>query len=73
MNTLHLEDMAGAMWAAAQWIEPLGRAKADELAGETITYFPPGKPELVAGLEGYLPKGQDPRAPFFNVVSRYFT
>lgn len=68
-NTVHLDDVAGSAWALAKWIEPLGRAKADEIAGETLRFHAPDKKDLVKDLEGHLPKDKDPVAPLFNVVS----
>lgn len=68
MHTVHLEDVAGALWAVAQWMEPLGRAKANEIAGETLRFYAPEKKDLLKDLEGHLPKGSDPVAPFFNIV-----
>ncbi len=69
MHTIHYEDVVGAMWAVANWMAQTGRAKANEIAGETLKFYPPEKKELVAELEGHLPKDSDPVAPLFNIVS----
>lgn len=45
VHTVHVEDVAGAVWRCAEWIAPLGRQQADSLAGEKI-------PFLVEGDEG---------------------
>ncbi|KAG8865310.1 hypothetical protein FRB96_000200 [Tulasnella sp. 330] len=68
INTVHMDDVVGALWAVAEWIRPIGRAKANELAGETIKFYPPEKASLLEGLEGHLPKGHDPTVPFFNLT-----
>jgi len=68
MNTVHLEDVSAAMWACANWIQPLGREEANKLGGEAIAGFPT-KADLVSGLEGSIPQAQSPVAPFFNIVS----
>lgn len=59
------------MWAIAEWIRPIGRAKANELAGEAIRFYAPEKAGLLEGLEGHLPKGKDPVVPLFNLVSHH--
>lgn len=39
MHTVHVEDVAGAFWACAEWMDRVGgRAKADEIAGEEIPF-----------------------------------
>lgn len=37
-HTVHVEDIAGGLWACAQWMAPLGRKAADEAAGEDIPF-----------------------------------
>lgn len=62
--TVHVEDVAGAAWAAAHWMAQLGRQAADEKAGvEIISYAPQTtqSPELI-------PKNQKVVAPVFNVT-----
>ncbi|KAG8891103.1 hypothetical protein FRB98_000112 [Tulasnella sp. 332] len=68
LKDVHMDDVVGALWAVAEWIRPIGRAKANELAGETIKFYPPEKASLLEGLEGHLPKGHDPTVPFFNLT-----
>lgn len=68
MHTVHLDDVAGAMWAVAKWIAPIGRAEANKLAGESIPYWAPEKKELVQNLEGHIPKDKSVVAPLFNLV-----
>ncbi|KAG9014997.1 hypothetical protein FRB94_007069 [Tulasnella sp. JGI-2019a] len=68
INTVHLEDIAGAMWAVAEWMKAVGRAKAIELAGESIGFRALENASLLEGLEGHLPKGSDPVVPLFNLV-----
>lgn len=36
MHTVHVDDIAGALWACAEWMVPLGREKADAVAGVAI-------------------------------------
>jgi len=68
MHTVHTLDVAGAMLAAADWMAATGRAKANELAGETLYFHAPERKDLLGDLQGHLPKGKDPVAPLFNVV-----
>jgi len=68
MNTVHLDDVSAALWAAAEWIAPIGRAKANEAAGEALRLHSPANKDLLKDLEGHQPKGQDPVAPLFNLV-----
>ena len=37
-HTVHVDDIAGAMWAAAEWMAKIGRKEADALAGEEIVF-----------------------------------
>ncbi|KAJ6618315.1 hypothetical protein B0H10DRAFT_2164210 [Mycena sp. CBHHK59/15] len=37
-NTVHTHDVAGGLWACAQWMALLGRKEADSLAGEIILF-----------------------------------
>ncbi|KAJ7929286.1 hypothetical protein B0H13DRAFT_2310747 [Mycena leptocephala] len=65
-NSVHTDDVAGAMWACAQWMAPLGRKEADSLAGELIIFHnDKGKASEVEGMP-------DPEkkliAPLFNLV-----
>ncbi|TDL27254.1 hypothetical protein BD410DRAFT_410300 [Rickenella mellea] len=67
MNTVHVEDVAGGLWACAKWIAKTGRKEADILAGEDILSNDKSK---VQGKDvDFLP---DPSkkivAPLFNLV-----
>ena len=68
MNTVHVDDVAGAAVALARWIEKEGRKQADILAGEEITTN--DKSKVKAAETDTLP---DPSkkliAPLFNLVS----
>lgn len=66
MNTAHTHDIAGAMWACAEWMAPLGRAEADKLAGEEIHFH--NDKAKVAGVEGIPPPNQKIIVPLFNIV-----
>ncbi|KAG6832718.1 hypothetical protein H0H92_012290 [Tricholoma furcatifolium] len=65
-NTAHVNDIAGAAWACAQWIAPLGRAEANALAGEEIIFHNDKK--KVKEVEGVAPHDQKLIAPLFNLV-----
>ncbi|KAB5594850.1 NAD-dependent epimerase/dehydratase family protein [Ceratobasidium theobromae] len=39
LNTIHVDDVAGGMWACAQWMAERGRAQADAEAGEELHFF----------------------------------
>ena len=66
VHSVHVEDVAGAMWACAQWMTPLGRKQADALAGEKI-YFHNDK-DKVKEVDGTCPANVQPVAPLFNLV-----
>jgi hypothetical protein len=66
VNTVHVDDVSGALWAAAKWIEPLGRKAADEAAGEKIPFQNDKK--KIADVEGVVAADQTPVAPLFNLV-----
>ena len=67
MNTVHVDDVSRAMWACANWMAPLGRAKANEIAGETILAQDRTK---VMKEATFLPEANKrPVAPLFNLVS----
>jgi len=38
MNTVHSDDVAGGLWAAAEWMSRVGRDEALKLAGEEIFF-----------------------------------
>ncbi|KAL1730285.1 hypothetical protein EV714DRAFT_284314 [Schizophyllum commune] len=65
-NTVHTDDVAGAMWACAEWMASLGRKAADEKAGEDIPFH--NDKAKVAEVEGMIPAGQKVKLPLFNLV-----
>ncbi|KAF9072970.1 hypothetical protein BDP27DRAFT_1381965 [Rhodocollybia butyracea] len=65
-NTLHAEDLAGAAWALAQWMDSLGRKEADSLSGETILFH--NDKSKVSQVEGMQPPDKKLIAPLFNLV-----
>ncbi|KIO04141.1 hypothetical protein M404DRAFT_26703 [Pisolithus tinctorius Marx 270] len=66
VNTVHIDDVASALWACAEWMGPLGRKEANAIAGEKISFHnDKGKVKEVAGT--CSPDAQ-PVAPIFNVV-----
>lgn len=68
MNTVHVVDIAGAIWALAEWMATLGRKEADSLAGEDI--ISNDKSKVKEGEGHSLPEhGKKLVAPLFNLVS----
>lgn len=67
MNTAHSEDVAGALWACAKWMEPLGRAEADKVAGEEVHFH--NEKSKVSEVTGMPPATQKVVVPLFNIVS----
>lgn len=68
MNTVHVVDIAGAIWALAEWMAKLGRKEADSLAGEDI--ISNDKSKVKEGEGHNLPEnGKKLVAPLFNLVS----
>lgn len=66
VHSVHVEDVAGAMWACAQWMTPLGRKQADALAGERIRFH--NDKDKVKEVNGTCPPHAQPVAPLFNLV-----
>ena len=68
MNTVHVDDVAAAAFALAEWIAKEGRKQADILAGEEI---PPNDKSKVKEAEpSSLPElNKKLVAPLFNLVS----
>lgn len=66
-NTIHVEDVAVASWAAAEWMSKVGRQEGNRVAGEDI-YFCNDKVKIQT-VKG----APDPKvkltAPLFNLVS----
>jgi hypothetical protein len=67
MNSVHVYDVAGAIWACAEWMGPLGRKEANTIAGEEIIFHNDKK--IVAEVDGMSPHNQKLIAPLFNIVS----
>ncbi|KAF7966847.1 hypothetical protein HWV62_36895 [Athelia sp. TMB] len=66
MHCIHVDDVAGVIWAAAQWMAPLGRAAADSQAGEEIIFHnSKSKFKDVADIVSHDKKVV---APIFNAV-----
>jgi len=65
-NTVHIDDIAGALWACAMWMAPLGRKAANSLAGEGIAFHNDKK--KAKEVEGMPPHNQTLVAPLFNLV-----
>ncbi|KIK24983.1 hypothetical protein PISMIDRAFT_23032 [Pisolithus microcarpus 441] len=66
VHTVHIDDVAGALWACAEWMRPLGRQQADAIAGEKILFHnDKGKVREVGGT--CTPDAR-PVAPIFNLV-----
>ena len=70
MNSVHTDDVAGSLWAAAEWIASLGRKAADSLAGEEIIFH--NDKRHVTEVDGMPPHDKKLIAPMFNVVSATF-
>jgi len=67
MNTVHVDDVSRAMWACANWVAPLTRGAANDLAGEEIIAQDRTK---VMKETTFLPDAnKKPIAPLFNLVS----
>jgi hypothetical protein len=63
MNTIHSDDVAGGLWAAAEWMSRVGRAEALNGAGEEI--FCKNKVREVTGMP---PPEKKIVVPLFNLV-----
>ncbi len=62
-----MDDIVGAMWAAAEWMAKTGRTEADALAGEEIVFK--NEKSKVDEVEGMVPPSKKVVAPLFNIVS----
>ena len=67
MNTVHSDDVAGGLWAAAEWMSRVGREEALKLAGEEI-YWKNDKSK-VTEVKGMPSPETKVVAPLFNLVS----
>ncbi|KAG1796780.1 uncharacterized protein HD556DRAFT_1359723 [Suillus plorans] len=66
VNTVHIDDVSGGLWACAKWIASLGRQQANSTAGEKI-YFHNDRTK-VKDTEGTCIPDAQPVAPVFNLV-----
>ncbi len=66
MNTVHSDDVAGGLWAAAEWMSRVGREEALKLAREEI-YWKNDKSK-VTEVTGMPPPETKVIAPLFNLV-----
>ncbi|KZV67980.1 NAD-P-binding protein [Peniophora sp. CONT] len=66
MHTVHVDDIAGALWACAQWMAPLGREKADAAAGVAIPFR--NDPSKVKDVAGVPAPDKKVVVPLFNLV-----
>ncbi|OSD01666.1 hypothetical protein PYCCODRAFT_1368911 [Trametes coccinea BRFM310] len=64
-HTVHVDDIAGAMWACAEWMAKIGRKEADAIAGEEIPFK--NEKSKVDEVEGMVPHNQKVIAPLFNI------
>ncbi|KAJ7211601.1 NAD-P-binding protein [Mycena pura] len=65
-NTVHVDDVAGAMWACARWMAPLGRKEANSLAGENIIFR--NDKSKASDVKGMPAADKKLIAPLFNLV-----
>ncbi|CAE6478601.1 hypothetical protein ACGC1H_003020 [Rhizoctonia solani] len=66
MNTVHVDDVAGAMWACAKWMAERGRSQADAEAGEELHFF--NDKSKISEISFAPPATSVPVAPLFNLV-----
>ena len=52
MHPVHTDDVAGTLWAGAEWIASLGRKEADSLAGDRRLHASENPAPL--GCDGFL-------------------
>lgn len=65
MNTVHVDDVAAAVWALAGWMSGVGRIEANTIAGEDIQTNEKSK---VKDIEGVPDHNIKIVAPLFNLV-----
>ncbi|KAF8919633.1 hypothetical protein CPB85DRAFT_1373390 [Mucidula mucida] len=65
-HTVHSEDIAGGLWACAEWMAPLGRKAADGAAGEDIPFH--NEKSKTKEVEGMPPHDKKMIAPLFNLT-----
>ena len=66
MNTVHVDDIAGAAWTLAGWMASTGRKEADVLAGEQIIFH--NEKSKVQEVDGMISVDKKVVAPLFNLV-----
>ncbi|KII88949.1 hypothetical protein PLICRDRAFT_53446 [Plicaturopsis crispa FD-325 SS-3] len=66
MYSVHAADVAGGLWACAEWIKSVGRKEADAIAGEEIIAH--HQKSKVKDVEGLVPHSQKVIAPLFNLT-----
>ncbi|KAH0830373.1 hypothetical protein J3R83DRAFT_1767 [Lanmaoa asiatica] len=66
VHTVHVEDVAGALWACAVWINQQGREQANTLAGEKIPFH--NEKSKAKEVDGVVSPDEQPIAPLFNLV-----
>ncbi|GJE86959.1 nucleoside-diphosphate-sugar epimerase-like protein [Phanerochaete sordida] len=64
-HTVHVEDVAGGMWACAEWMSKIGRKEANSIAGEEILFK--NDKSKVKEVEGMVAPDQKCVAPAFNI------
>lgn len=67
MHTVHADDVAGGLWAAAEWMSGVGRDEALKLAGEEIAWK--NDKSKLGEVTGMPPPDKKIIAPLFNLVS----
>jgi len=70
-HTVHVDDVAGAVWACAEWMSNLGRAEADRVAGEQLVFH--NEKSKVKEVEGMVPHDKKCIAPLFNIEDDHNT
>lgn len=66
VNTVHIDDVSGGLWACAEWMASLGRQQANLTAGEKINFH--NDKSKVKDIEGTCKPDVQPVAPVFNLV-----
>jgi hypothetical protein len=67
MHTIHSEDVAGGLWAVAEWMSRVGHEEALKLAGEEIVWR--NDKNKLTEATGMPPPEKKIIAPLFNLVS----
>jgi len=63
---VHVDDVAAAAWACADWMAGLGRKEADILAGECVIFR--NDKHKIKDVEGIASHDKKVIAPVFNLV-----